>query len=127
MPTILRGILDGPLGFFNDPECGGRFEEWIEDPVPEMIEVWERYAGWTMHIKIGGGGEFLTDSQLQSQDDDSLELFQRIVQVFPRKHGAKDPDKAWCISKAHNMLEHMTDSVRLYGRIQVIMLFGDAC
>lgn len=120
MSPILRGSLDDALEYFNFGNDGESFfNEEIPDPMPAMIEVWEKYNRWCIGISRGGGGERVSETALCELDKDAITLFEGIQEVFPFKHGAKDEDKAWNILKGHNVLRHMTDSVRMYGRIEV--------
>jgi hypothetical protein len=121
MPTILRGCLDGALEFFNEGDTNGEpfFDAFVSDPIPKAIQVWERYNRWCVEISRGGGGERISELQLIELDTDAVDLFRQIRRAFPWKHGATDKEKAWNILKGHNLLQHMTDSVRMYGRVQV--------
>jgi len=121
MPAILRGTLDDALEYFNEgaDDGGSFFEVSLVDPMPEAIRVWEKYNRWCIGISRGGGGERISETALQQLDRGAVDLFYDIGRTFPLKHGAKDEDKAWNILKGHNLLYHMTDSARMYGRIQV--------
>lgn len=117
MVYLLRGIADEALCWFNEMHDGAYL---IEDPMPAISRLWEEYNSWCYMITR----PTLSTLMLHEVDVAGLSLLQRMWEVFPYKHGPEGNEGGWHIMKAHDMAYHFTDSVRLFGQIQVQFVFS---